>query len=103
MEIPMLEVTIFLDEDDIHQGHPMHEHIMQHLMHHHIMGATVFAALGGYGHKRHLHYPKKIGATEEVPLMIIFVDEEAKVQSVLPHIKEVLKEGLVIIKKAERA
>jgi uncharacterized protein len=99
----MLEVTIFLDEDDIYEGRPMHEHIMQHLMHHHIIGATVLAALGGYGHKRHLHYPKKIGAADEVPLMIMFVDDEAKVHSVLPHIKEVVKEGLIIIKRAERA
>ena len=98
----MLEVTIFLDEDDIHQGKPMHEHIMHHLMHHTIMGATVFTGMGGYGHKRHLHYPKKIGAADEVPLMILFVDEEAKVRAVLPHLKEVVKEGLITIKSVER-
>lgn len=99
----MLEVTIFLDEDDIYQGKPMHEHIMHHLMHHTIVGATVFAAMGGYGHKRHLHYPKKIGAADEAPLMILFVDEDAKVNAVLPHLKEVVREGLIIVKKAERA
>ncbi len=103
MENIMLEVTIFLDEDDTHQGRPMHEYIMHHLMHHHIAGATIFAGMGGYGHKRHLHYPKKIGAADEVPLMIVFVDEEEKIQAVLPHLKEVVKEGLIIVKKAERA
>jgi PII-like signaling protein len=103
MEKRMLEVTIFLDEDDIYQGKPLHEHIMHHLMHHQIAGATIFAGMGGYGHKRHLHYPKKIGAADEAPLMIVFIDEESKVHTVLPHLKEVVREGLIIVKKAERA
>jgi len=99
----MLEVTIFLDEDDRYEDKVMHEYIMRYLMHHQISGATIFAAMGGYGHKRHLHYPRKIGAADEGPIMIMFVDAEEKVRHVLPHLKEVVKEGLIVLKKAEKA
>ena len=58
--------------------------------------------MGGYGHKRHLHYPKKIGAADEVPIMILFVDEEAKMREVLPLLKEVVREGLITVKNVER-
>ena len=40
---------------------------------------------------------------DEGPIMIPFVDEEEKVRGVLPHIKEVIKDGLIVMKKAERA
>ena len=98
----MQEVSVFLDEDDVHEGMRMYEHIMRYLMHHDIMGATVFSAVGGYGHKHHLNLPKRIGATDEGPLMIVFIDEEAKVAAVLPHIKEVLREGLIVTTHVDR-
>lgn len=99
----MLEVSVYLDEDDRYEGKPLHEYIVRHLMHHGILGATVIAAMMGYGHKHHLHHPDKLGAVDERPIMILFVDEEAKVHAILPHIKEVVKEGLIIIKRVERA
>ncbi len=99
----MLEVTIFIDEDDRYQDKTLYEYIMRYLIHHDIMGASVFAAMGGYGHKRHLHYPRKIGAADEGPLMIMFIDEAEKVVTVLPHLKEVVKEGLIVVKEVTRA
>jgi PII-like signaling protein len=98
----MLEVTVFLDEEDMYQGKHMPEHIMRFLMHHGIMGASAFAATMGYGHKHHLQHPGMLGTVDEGPLMIMFVDEEAKVRAVLPHLKEIVGKGLIVIKKADR-
>ncbi len=98
----MLEVSIFLDEDDMHEGKKMHEYVVRYLMHHSIMGASVFNAMGGYGHKHHLNYPGRLGATDEGPIMIVFIDAEDKVRAVLPHIKEVVREGLIVMKSVER-
>ncbi len=80
----------------------MHEYIMRYLMHHGIGGATLFAAQGGYGHKRHLHEPRKFGAADEGPMMILFADEEQNVRAVLPPLKEIVKEGLILARPAER-
>ncbi len=98
----MLEVTVFLDEADLFEGKPMHEHIMRYLMHHNIAGASLFSATMGYGHKHHLHHPAKIGGMDEVPTMIMFIDEEEKIRGVLPHLKEIVKEGLIVQKRVER-
>ena len=98
----MLEVTLFLDEDDRHEGKQMQEYIMRYLMHHGIMGASVFPAVMGYGQKHHLHHTKGIGTVDEGPIMILFVDDEEKVRNVLPHIKEVIRDGLIVAKRVER-
>ena len=97
----MLQVTLFLDQDDRVDDKPMHEHILHHLLHHHIAGATVFAGLGGFGSHRHLHYPRRLGASDEVPLMIVFIDEEERVRSVLPHLRELLPNGLMTVGTVE--
>ncbi len=98
----MVEVTVFLDEADQFEGKPMHEHIMRYLMHHNIAGASLFSAMMGYGSKHHLHAPRKIGGMDEQPVMILFIDEEEKVRAVLPHLKEIVKEGLIVQRKVER-
>ena len=98
----MLEVTLFLDEEDRYNGKPLHEQIMRTLMHHGIRGASGFSALMGYGHKHHLHHPKALGTVDEGPLMILFIDEEAKVQSVLPLLKEMLHDGLIVTKSVQQ-
>jgi PII-like signaling protein len=99
----MLEVTIFLDSDDLHDGQHTHEYIMRFLMHNQIKGASVFTAKMGYGVKHHLHNPRKLGNVDEEPLMIVFIDDEERVRAVLPHLKDVVKEGLIVTKNVERA
>jgi PII-like signaling protein len=97
----MTEVTIFLDEDDVYRNEPTHEYIMRYLLHHEIRGASMFEAVMGFGKKHHLHHPRKIGGADEESVMIIFIDEQEKVQSVLPHLKEVIREGLITLTKVE--
>lgn len=98
----MLEVKIFFDVEDMHNGKKTDEYIMRYLMHHHIHGATTFLGSKGYGAHHHLNEPGQIGASDALPVMILFVDEEARVRQVLPHLKEVVAEGLIIVNSVER-
>jgi hypothetical protein len=95
------EVTVFIDEDDLYNGALMYEYLIRYLMRNDILGATVISAMGGYGHKRHFHAPKRMGNVDESPMLIIFIDAEEKVNRVLPHIKDVVKEGLIVKKQVE--
>ncbi|MDB5036268.1 MAG: hypothetical protein JWQ98_3509 [Chlorobi bacterium] len=98
----MLQVQIFLDEDDTHDGKPMHEYLLRYLMHHDIRGATLFRATMGFGSQHHLHAPERLGALDERPLMITFVDEPFKVRPILPHFRELLTDGIIITHGVER-
>ena len=98
----MLEIRLFLDEEDMHEGKRLDEYIMRYLMHHGIMGASVFPAVMGYGKKHHLHHTRTIGSADEGPLMILVIDEEDKLRAVLPHLKEVMRDGLMVAQRVDR-
>jgi len=98
----MLEIRMFLDEDDMHLDKRLDEYIMRYLMHHGVRGASVFSAMTGYGRQHHLHHRKSIGTADEGPLMILFVEEEEKVREVLPHLKEVMRDGLIVSARVDR-
>ncbi len=98
----MLQVQIFLDEEDLHQEQPLYEHILRYLLHHNMMGATMFRGVMGFGSHHHLHTPRKLAGSEPAPVMIVFVDEEKKVDGVMPYLKQVIAEGLIIAQRVER-
>ncbi len=98
----MIEVQIFLDAEDRYNGQPMHEHILRFLMHHRIAGATLVRGMMGFGSHHHLQEPTRFGAADAVPLIVLFVDDEEKVAAVLPHLKQVVSEGLIVTHRVER-
>jgi len=58
-------------------------------------GASVFRGVSGYGSDMVLHSSKMLDLSTNLPLKIEAVDSEAKIDSVLPEICEVLEKGLV--------
>lgn len=95
------EVNIYLDEGDMYESRPMYEYILRYLMHEGIAGATMFRGAIGYGKRHHLHYPGKIGAVDDVPILITFVDKAEQCRKVTPHLKSILKEGLMYYREVE--
>ena len=92
----MVEIKIFLDEGDRYEDQLTYEYIMRYLMHHEIQGASIIQVFAGFGHKHHLHLPKSLGSVDEVPLILMFIDEEEKVEVVLPHLKQIIKHDLIV-------
>ncbi len=80
----------------------MHEHILRFLMHHKISGATMIKGVMGFGSHHHLHEPTRLGASDALPVVIVFVDDESKVSAVLPHLKEIVSEGMIVAHRVDR-
>ena len=97
-----MQVQIFLKEEDSYEDQPLFEHILRHLMHNKIVGATMFKGYMGFGASHHLLEPRKFAASDPLPVMIVFVDEETKVRDVLPHIRSVVSRGLITMHTVEK-
>ncbi len=97
-----MEVRIFADADDLVGSIPFYEYVLRYLMHHGIGGATVFSGIMGFGSHHHINEPRRVGASDRVPVMIVVIDEEAKIREVVGHCKEVMPGALIIASTVEQ-
>jgi uncharacterized protein len=93
----MLAAQIYLDEDDQAEGRPAYEYILRYLMHHDIGGATLFRGEMGFGAQHHLHAPGRLGAMDDRPLLITFIDSAEKVRRAAADIRTVFPDGVIVL------
>ena len=92
-------LRIFIGEKDKWQGVPLYEAIVMLARKEKMAGATVIKGCMGFGCKSHMHTAKILRLSEDLPIIIEMVDSEEKINQFLPHIDEMVKEGLVTLEK----
>ena len=95
-----LLLAIF-DQRDEWSGEPLHEALMRVLEAHGIAGATVVHGLTGYGAHRGVHRRGLIGLPHDKPIAMFVIDSEAKLRAVLPALRPMIAQGIVILTDAE--
>jgi len=103
MQVPKDAVLlrIFFGETDRFQGHPLHEAIVLKARELHLAGASVLRGPVGFGHSSHLHTPKMLRLSSDLPMVIEIVDTEAKVMGFLPVLDTMMSSGLVTLEKIQ--
>ena len=96
-----LLVRIYLGESDRWHGKPLYQAILRRLRERGLAGATVLRGIEGFGAKQHLHSTRILSLSEDLPILIEVVDEEAKVRAVLPELDGMLGDGLMTLEKIE--
>jgi len=93
-------LRIFVGESDKWEGRPLFEAIVQLARKEGMAGATAIKGFAGFGCKSHMHTTKLLRLSEDLPVIIEMVDSEEKINSFLPHLDEMVKEGLITLEKA---
>jgi uncharacterized protein len=93
-------LRIFIGEKDRWNGQPLYEAIVNLARKNNMAGATAIKGFMGFGLKSHMHTAKLLRLSEDLPIIIEIVDSEDKIGSFLPHLDEMVKEGLVTLEKA---
>ncbi len=103
MKIPRdgVLLRIFLGESDKWQGRPLYEAIVLKARELHLAGATVLRGPMGFGARSRLHTAKILRLSEDLPTVIEIVDSKEKIDTLLPHIDEMVREGLVTLEKVQ--
>ena len=81
IEGPALLVRIYLGEADHRDGKPLYQVIVAFLRDRDIAGATVFRGIEGFGANAHLHTTRLLRLSEDLPILIEVVDEEARLRA----------------------
>ena len=99
MQIPhdAVLLRIFIGESDRWQHRPLYEAIVLKARECHLAGATVLRGPMGFGKSSRLHTAKILRLSMDLPLVIVIVDSDAKIQAFLPALDEMLQGGLVTL------
>lgn len=92
-------LRVFIGENDRWHGQPLYEAIVMKARELHLAGATVLRGPMGFGAHSRMHSAKILRLSQDLPIVIEIVDAEEKVEELLPHIDNMVKEGLVTMEK----
>jgi PII-like signaling protein len=94
-------LRIFVGENHRHHGLPLFEAIIQKAREKGLAGATVLKGAEGYGVHKKIHTHKLLELAEEMPIIIEIVDVAEKIESFLPLLDEMIKEGTVTLEEVK--
>ncbi|TMP97270.1 MAG: DUF190 domain-containing protein [Verrucomicrobia bacterium] len=94
-------LRIFVGESDRWHHQPLYEAIVLKARELGLAGATVLRGPMGFGANSRLHTAKILRLSLDLPMVIEIVDTDEKVQLLLPHLDEMVLEGLVTLENVQ--
>ena len=92
-------LRVFVGESDHWHGRPLYEAIVLKARELHLAGATVLRGPMGFGAHSRLHTTKVLRLSEDLPMVVEIVDSREQIDRLLPHIDEMVEEGLVTLEQ----
>lgn len=77
------------------EGMPLHEAILAKCREKGIAGATVFRGVEGFGETAEIHRHRALHSDQ--PLVIVVVDEPARLARLIPEVEAIMHSGLMAI------
>jgi PII-like signaling protein len=96
-----LLARIYIGDADRHGSKPTYQAIVEMLRERGIAGATVLRGIEGFGANAHLHTTRLLRLSEDLPILIEVVEEEARLRAVLPELDAMVGDGLITLEKVE--
>ena len=94
-------LRIFIGESDRWHHQPLYEAIVLKARELGLAGATVLRGPMGFGANSRLHTAKILRLSMDLPMVIEIVDTDEKIQHLLPHLEEMVMEGLVTLEDVQ--
>jgi PII-like signaling protein len=94
-------LTIYLGEDDHWHHKPLYHEIVRRARDAGLAGASVLRGVEGYGASSLIHTTRILSLSEDLPMVIVIIDEERKLRAFLPQLDELIGEGLVTLDQVE--
>ena len=94
-------LRIFIGESDRWHHEPLYEAIVHKARELKMAGSTVLRGSMGFGAHSRLHTTKFLAMSDDLPIVIEIVDSRDKIDELMPHIDEMVQEGLVTLEEVE--
>ncbi len=91
-----VQITIYLTEGDRWHGKPMHMEILNYLRRENAYGAIALHGVAGFLGRHRVETSHLVDAGGRLPVVIVFVDTDEQVTRLLPTIKEIAANRLIV-------
>lgn len=95
------KVSIYIGESDRWGQKPLYIAILELLKTDDCAGATVLRGVAGFGAHSRIHTATLVDISVDLPLVIEWVDDPARVARVMPRLTEMVAEGLITCQQVE--
>ena len=96
-----LLVRMYLGDSDTAHGRPLYHVIVEFLRDHGVAGATVIHGIEGFGARARIHTDRILRLSDDLPVLIEVVDEEARLRELLPQLDSMIADGLITVERVE--
>ena len=93
-------MRIFISEADRHKGQPLYRVLLEMLREQGFAGATVLKGVAGFGAHSVMHTDQLLRLSTELPLVIEVIDDEEKIQQIIPQFDGLMQGGMITLEKA---
>lgn len=98
-------MRVFIGESDRcaagpHKGRPLYEALLLFFRERGFAGATVVRGMAGFGASARLHTDKVLRLSTDLPVVVEVVEEEERIQEVLPELDPMIDGGMITLEKA---
>ncbi|MEZ5186916.1 MAG: DUF190 domain-containing protein [Candidatus Nanopelagicales bacterium] len=94
---PAMRLTIFLGESDQWHHRPVYTEVVHRAHAAGLAGASVVRGIEGFGASSHVHTSRLLSLSEDLPVAIVIVDTQERIENFLPELDELITQGLVIL------
>jgi uncharacterized protein len=94
-------LLVFFDETDQWNQIPLYEAVVRRMRQLGLAGATVNAGIMGFGSHQEVHRKRLFGISDDRPVTVMAIDTEEKLRAAIPEIRQLVREGLMILVDVE--
>jgi PII-like signaling protein len=94
-------LTVFVGESDRYRHKPLYAEIVHRAKEAGLAGASVLRGIEGFGASQHVHTTRLLSMSEDLPVVIMIIDDAEAIERFALQLDDIITEGLVVTDDVE--
>ncbi|MET7740323.1 DUF190 domain-containing protein [Streptomyces sp. NPDC005385] len=96
-----LRLTVLVDDTDTWHHKPVCSEIVHRAHAAGLSGASIFHGMEGFGGRQIVHTTRLLSMADDLPVAVVIVDTEERIQAFVPQLEEMNIEGLITLEPVQ--
>jgi uncharacterized protein len=96
-----LRLTVYLSETDQFRHRPLYTEIVHRAHAAGLAGACVIRGCEGFGASSRIHTSRILSLSEDLPAVVIVIDQPDRIREFLPQVQEMVTRGLITLEEVQ--